>query len=214
MIARCPRCGLELGPWEDLACLSCARPDHANFDATIADLAVYVLENERKPLTAYDITRVILRDFGRDVNEQSVSVSLSADRRFCWGGKGIYGLFRHGLFPGPRNLAELSELVLYAYGQPLGVEVLAFALKDVGYRYQTQSLRSAIINNSRIAWSQEDQCFVLPTESARRRLRRLGVARNKATVELIFDRCAKAIRRALRRYRQRLRLARATIVFP
>jgi hypothetical protein len=208
MISRCPWCGLELGPWEDLACLSCAQPNQAN----IADLSVYVLERERKPLTAYDIARMILRDFGRDVNQRSVSVSLSADRRFCWGGKGIYGLFRHGLLPGPRNLAELSELVLYAYRQPLRVEVLAFALKDIGYRYQTQSLRNAIIKNSRIAWSHEDGCFVLPTQSAHRRLRQLGVARSNATVDLIFDRCARAMSRALRKYRQRLRQARATIV--
>jgi hypothetical protein len=214
VIAMCPRCRLELGPWEASACLSCVSSDYPISDATIADLAVYVLEKERSPLTAYDVTRVILRDFGRELYEQSVSASLSADRRFCWGGRGIYGLFRHGLFPGPRSLAELSELVLYAYGQPLRVEFLAFALKDVGYRYQTQSLRNAIAKNSRIGWSQEDECFVVPTESARRRLRRLGVARNKATVELIIERCAKAIRQALRNYRRRLRLARPTIVFP
>jgi len=59
-----------------------------------------VLEESDTALTVYDIKRSIRRDLGIDVSQETLQVSISGDRRFCWAGKGLYGLYRHGLIPG------------------------------------------------------------------------------------------------------------------
>src|SRR6516164_6775950 len=98
MIGTCDQCNAQRGPWEDAAC-PVIRAKHGGLLST-ADLAVHVLEESDTALTVYDIKRSIRRDYGIDVSQETLQVSISGDRRFCWAGKGLYGLYRHGLMPG------------------------------------------------------------------------------------------------------------------
>src|SRR5690242_17970915 len=100
MIGTCDDCNAQRGPWEDGVC-PVVRAKHGWFLST-ADLAVHVLEESDTALTVYDIKRSIRRDLGIDIGQQALQASISSDRRFCWAGKGLYGLYRHGLIPGPR----------------------------------------------------------------------------------------------------------------
>src|SRR5690349_5377825 len=100
MIRTCNRCRSELGPWEDDNCLKC--DSFSPSFSSIADLAVLVLEQQAGAITPYDIRRMIIREFNREIIPGSLAVILSSDKRFCWAGKSIYGLFRHRLLPGPR----------------------------------------------------------------------------------------------------------------
>src|SRR5438477_118351 len=99
MSARCRRCEAELGPWEGRMCLKCSSPGHTGRRLSLADLALIALERADAPLSVYDISRTIQRDSGTQVHRGSLMVNLSDDRRFCWAGKGLYGLYRHRLFP-------------------------------------------------------------------------------------------------------------------
>jgi hypothetical protein len=78
--------------------------------------------------------------------------ALSPDRRFCWAGKGLYGLYRHGPLPGPRNLEEVARVVLVAAGEALNYEVVDFCLKQLGYRYSIASLRNSVSRSATISW--------------------------------------------------------------
>ena len=98
------------------------------------EAAVRVLERANGPLSVYDISRGIRRDLNLDV----------ASHRSMWlwhrtvGSAGpdedLYGLYRHGLFPGPRNLTGVARLFLYASECPLSVDALRFAMQQAGYR--------------------------------------------------------------------------------
>jgi hypothetical protein len=76
--------------------------------------------------------------------ESTLKASLATDRRLCWAGRGIYGLFRHGLLPGVRDLARVGGIYLHASDRELRLEELEFVLKFIGYRFQQQSLRNAL----------------------------------------------------------------------
>lgn len=187
MIQRCSQCQMELGPWEDRLCLGCQ--NHGpNWYRTVADLAVLVLEREAAPLTAYDIGRVVRRDYQRDIQEASLNLNLAADKRFCWAGQSIYGLFRHRLVAGPRNLAETGCFFLAAFAHPLDVDCFAFALKSAGYRFQSQSLRAALKRHRSIHWLGPDRCQVLLSEPLRRHFEGLGVARDAASLDDMIER--------------------------
>jgi hypothetical protein len=109
-----------------------------------ADLAVCVLEQQPKALSAYDITRVIERDYDRNVYLPSLHVSLSTDQRFCWAGRALYGLYRHRLVPGPRNLQGIGYLFLYASEGSITLDVLAFVMRWCGYKFSDTSLLGAL----------------------------------------------------------------------
>jgi hypothetical protein len=147
----CPECGAELGPWEGIQCLS-HEPSRAR---TIADQAVLVLEREAGPIYLHDIQRGIGREVGRRAYSQSVVALVGSDRRFCWSGKGLYALFRHGRIPGVRTLADVAAFILLAAGQPLATEELGFLMKWRGYRYQDTSLDGALSRERRFAFGWE-----------------------------------------------------------
>lgn len=105
MIHACKVCEAELGPWEALSCLSCDSNTRPIWSVTNSDAGVQILERGDGPLSVYDIQRGIHREFGKEVLRGSLAASISVDPRFCWAGKGLYGLYRHKLVPGPRNLA-------------------------------------------------------------------------------------------------------------
>lgn len=141
MISVCPVCGAELGPAEDArGCVSCRRRG----SRSNRDDVVEVLEQSQIPLPHWDIKRILDRERGYAVHNGSLLVWLADDRRTCWGGKGIYGLYRHGLLPGVRDLGTAAATFLYVTDQTLHYRELWFVMKHAGYRSEEASLYYAL----------------------------------------------------------------------
>lgn len=154
----CSKCGAELGPWEASTCLSHGPKltDRQGLlvwrRTTIGDLAVMALEREDGPVSIYDVQRVVDRDYGRALQWQSLTSVMGSDLRFCWSGKGIYGLFRHDRIPGIRGLSGAAQMVLSAHGDSLRFSELAFVLKWAGYRFQDVSLEGALYRDAELGF--------------------------------------------------------------
>ncbi|MER7341451.1 hypothetical protein ABT403_26915 [Streptomyces sp. NPDC000075] len=103
------------------------------------------------PAHVRDLVRLAHHDHGQVIAEASAKVAVAADRRFCWSGSGIYGLYRHGPLPGPRNLEHVGRLVLATTGEPLTAAALEYCLKASGYRYNPASLKNALHQSAHIA---------------------------------------------------------------
>jgi hypothetical protein len=73
-------------------------------------------------------------------SKYSINVALSQDKRFCWGGRALYGLARHGLIPGARSLAEAAYAILLAAPRELHVEEVDFVLEQLNFRFNSDSL--------------------------------------------------------------------------
>ena len=144
---RCTACGAVLGPWEKGRC-ACTGPR----SGTIREVLYSIACTARQPLHARDFVRNAERDHGLHFNMGTALVALSQDFRFCWAGRGLYGLYRHGPLPGPRNLREATRIVLLAAGTPLSHEAVDFCLKRLGYRYSLASLRQAVAKTAHIRW--------------------------------------------------------------
>jgi len=204
VITQCDHCQADRGPSELGVC-----PVQAGNVRwmTVPDLAVYALERSEQPLTLYDITRVIRRETGRTVNGATLQVSISNDPRFCWAGKGLYGLYRHGLIPGPRSLAGIARVFLFSHGSMTHDE-LEFVMKGAGYRFQGASLNQALNNESEV-WSFHTMTgwawATSRTEEAAVKLRRLGVARSRDDFDIIVARTADTVSASLAERKRRLR---------
>lgn len=81
------------------------------------------------------------------LNPQSILVWLSQDTRTCWAGRGIYGLYRHGLLPGARDLGSIAAVFAAAINRPMLDRELAFVLRWVGYRFQPDSMYLALLRS-------------------------------------------------------------------
>jgi hypothetical protein len=200
----CNRCSAQLGPWENDRCLKCTGGRRDNRCLSIADLGVLVLEREEAPLSAYDIRRVIHREMDEEVSAGSMLVSLSVDLRFCWAGKGVYGLFRHGIAPGPRSLSGVACLFLFANEEPMEPERLAFGLKYCGYRFQVPSLVSALCRTRIIQWPEYTRCTVPSSNATRRQLRRLRLVPKRTSFEGVLEWCRALLDDADEEYKRRL----------
>ncbi len=200
----CPECGAEIGPYDFRRCLTCVHPRSPSRWLTIADAALRVLELEPGPLKVYDIGRSIKRDLEMEVSPASLAVSLSINRRFCWAGKGMYGLYRHRLFPGPRALGATARFLLFAHGRQLDSEQLAFAMKNLGYRFQEQSLRIALGNEPNVVWPKANECAPMLDLSARTSLYRLGFAPSESEFQEILSRASILLQDGLEEYARRL----------
>lgn len=204
MIGICEQCKGERGPWENEFCP--VRRAKRDWWLSVPDLGVHVLERSETPLSIYDIARSIRRDLGIDVYQPTLQVQVSADRRFCWAGRGLYGLYRHNLIPGPRSLAGIARMFLYSHG-PLTHPSLAFVMKYVGYRFQSASLNNALNYAAEVIWFNSDGGWywdTARTPDAAQDLRRLGVAATHAEFELVVDRCAETVSAALAERERRL----------
>jgi hypothetical protein len=145
MIANCPHCGAELGPAEDPeGCLTCRRVRLM----TNPDRVVAVLEKAPVPLAYWDVKR-LLDKAGSPVQQSSVQVWLSTDWRPCWGGPGIYGLYRHGLLPGVRVLGYAAAVYIHAVEQSLTHDEARFILQYAGYRFQSISIYASLCRAER-----------------------------------------------------------------
>jgi hypothetical protein len=140
MIGRCRHCRAELGPAEDPAgCLTCRRVRLASNP----DRVVAVLESADTPLAHWDVKRLMDHD-GRRTNKASMMVWLSTDPRTCWGGPGIYGLYRHGLLPGIRDLGSAAAVYIHAIDEPMTQDQARQVLQRIGYRFQSTTIYLAL----------------------------------------------------------------------
>lgn len=189
----CEACEAELGPWEHGTCPVLRRLRRPSATLNNADAAVLVLEGSDVPLSVYDIERGIARELGKTVNRGSLNVSLANDMRFCWAGRGIYGLFRHGLIPGPRNLAGIGRFFIYSYGSPIALADLEFVMKYAGYSFTSASLTRALTDDGDVYWPTWSQCDVHRSPSATHDLRRTGIAPDHQTFLALAERCRETI---------------------
>lgn len=197
----CSVCGAELGPWEGRRCLSCATPE-AERGIGNGIAAIRVLERANGPLSVYDISRGIRRDLNLDVPLSSLNVALALDRRFCWAGRGLYGLYRHGLFPGPRNLTGVARLFLYASECPLSVDALRFAMQQAGYRLHRQSLYGVLERDRFVGWSSNGYRIVQGT-GVKRQLIAAGTGKGPVSFTRCVEKCRSQMAAALMEYSRR-----------
>jgi len=189
----CEACEAELGPWEDGICPVLLRMRRPLASLNNADAAVLVLEGSDVPLSVYDIERGIARELGKSVNRGSLNVSLANDMRFCWAGRGIYGLFRHGLIPGPRHLAGIGRFFIYSYGSSIALADLEFVMKYAGYSFTSASLTRALTDDDDVYWPTWSECDVHRSPSATHELRRTGIAPDHQTFLDLAERCRETI---------------------
>ena len=201
-IHRCEVCGASMSPWEGNSCLTCKL--RIPRWLSNPDAAVFLLEREQHAVTTYDLARGMRREFGWNISKASIAAALSTDRRCCWAGRSLYGLYRHGLFPGPRNLAGVATIFLYSHREPMRTEVLGFAMQYAGYRFQQPSLRSALRYDANIIWEPGSGWVVRPRKAARARLRQLGFSPTFRGVDHTAEFCGALIRDAVSEYQRRL----------
>lgn len=200
----CDACEAELGPWESGICPVLRRTRRPAEILNNADAAVLVLEGSDVPLTVYDIERGIARDLGKTVNRASLNVSLANDLRFCWAGRGIYGLVRHGLVPGPRNLAGIGRFFIYSHGSAITLTDLEFVMKYAGYSFTSASLSRALSYDPDVLWPTWSECNVHRSPSATFQLRCTGIAPDHQTFLTLVDRCRETIFAGLDERKRRL----------
>ena len=191
-----------MSPWEGKSCLTCKLQNPQRLSN--ADAAVFLLEKEQQAVTTYDLIRGIRREFGWQIPKISLATVLSTDRRFCWAGRSMYGLYRHGFFPGPRNLPGVAKLFLYAHADPIRRELVAFAMHYAGYRFQQASLNNAFRYDANIIRDGWDGWVVKPRKETRAQLRRLGVSPTFRGVDEMAEKCGAMIDQAISEYRRRL----------
>jgi hypothetical protein len=140
LMRSCENCGAALGPGERYrSCLTCR---FGSF-GTLADCAVAILEKEETALPTWDITRQVNHDHYRyraSADANTLGHRLRWDARICWGGRAVYGLYRHGLLPGAQDLGTAAAIYLFVSNTSLHYEKLWFATKNSGYSASPVSL--------------------------------------------------------------------------
>lgn len=165
----CKACDAPLSAWEPSPC-GCS----THTPGTLADTMYAIACCIENPMHVRDFTRFAERDYGLQVNQATVNATLAPDPRFCWAGRGLYGVFRHGPLPGPRNLEEATRVVLCATGEPMSHAAVEYALKRAfGYRFTSASLNNAVRASGNIRWHYDTDGFlqVKRTRNSQRQLR-------------------------------------------
>lgn len=169
----CTRCLSRLSDWERKGC-ACSGPRSKTNSETLYCVAC----DATGPLHVRDYIRIAARDFNVHMNPPTARMTLSMDRRFCWAGRGTYGLLRHGLVPGIRNLNDAARVMLFIAGRPLPSEVVHHCLQQFGYRYAPGSLRNAVARGGNINLLSDGMWDHLRSKGADRALRaEIGVVR-------------------------------------
>lgn len=164
--AHCVRCKALLSPWEQRDTCACAGP----LRRSNPEILYAVASSVDNPLRVSDYVRLADSQFGYDIGSGSANTTLAADRRFCWAGQGIYGLFRHGPLPGPRSLEDAARLLLTVNGA-MTISAVDYCLKAIGYRYNSASLRNAIRSSAAITVRRDGLCHHPQGEAAELQLR-------------------------------------------
>ena len=188
MDRKCSICSADLGPWEGVSCISCALRIRWTGHLTIAERALWVLEAESGPISVYDVWRGIKREFGGDPGENSIGARLATDLRFCWVGRGMYGLYRHRVLPGPRNLAGVAKFLLYAVGTTVNASILAFLMGFMGYRFHQQSLINALARDPDVTNLRWKGFAVDHSDETAEALNRLGFAPSMLDFHILVSR--------------------------
>jgi hypothetical protein len=146
-MTRCPRCAAGLSDWETryaeywstAPCWCEGVPPQ--IQKTLANVAYAELchPNLTQPVKTHDVIRFITPHYNGNA-ASSINVALSQDKRFCWSGRGLYGLARHGMIPGVRSLAEAAYVILIVAPRQLHLEEVDFVLKQLNYRFSEDSL--------------------------------------------------------------------------
>jgi hypothetical protein len=209
MISSCPKCDAVLGPWEDDdGCVGC----NTTRRRSLADRAVSALEQVELPIYRWDISRQIQRtDPAVWIHPGSLNTVLATDWRTCWGGPGLYGLYRHGLLPGVRDLGSAAAVFIHASDRTLTTQQVQFVLRYVGYRFSPNSLPQALTR------AESNGCFVRTwggyigrRENLREQrsvARTLGFAQRGPVFRDVVQRAATQAEAALATRRQRLEAA-------
>jgi hypothetical protein len=92
-----------------------------------------------QPVKTHDVVRFVTPHY-RGNPRFSMNGALSQSKRFCWSGRALYGLARHGPVPGARSLPEAAYAVLLAAPRELHVEEVGFVLQQLNYRFNPDSL--------------------------------------------------------------------------
>lgn len=202
-VPTCTACGAQLAPEEFPACFTCSQWQ----PTTIGDRALQILEQASTALSYWDIQRLMDRQAPLPTRSNSLLVYLSRDPRICWAGKGIYGLFRHGLVPRVRGIGPVAEVHLLAASQCLDLDQLHFVLRHQGYRYQPASLAPALERHIGYGWA----LHVAPQNFEANRVRReqhlaqlIGFRRRTPTFQIYHQAITARVERALSERSRRL----------
>ena len=204
MHKECFICKADLSSWEGKSCISCFMGTRWARQFSNTECALQILEAENEPISVYDVYRGIGREFGGQPSENSIRVSLATDRRFCWAGRSMYGLYRHKLLPGPRNLAGVAKFLLYAAGVPINIHFLSFLMKFLGYRFHEQSLRNALAFDVDIARPDNGDYSIDDSDQTARTLNRLGFAPSLPEFHGLADRWRGLMVEGLEEYGKRM----------
>jgi hypothetical protein len=161
---RCSRCDAELSAWETreaehlgvTPCWCDGVP--RGVSRTLANVAYSELCHTElsQPVKIHDVVRFVALKYNGNPR-YSINVALSQDKRFCWGGRALYGLARHRLIPGARSLAEAAYAVLLATPRQLHVEEVDFVLEQINYRFNPDSLLHHLRGYTSNRWQLEFQ---------------------------------------------------------
>lgn len=214
MIGSCPHCLSPLGPWEGAAgCQTC----NSAVGWSTTDRAVAILETASTPLAYWDVKRSLDRECSGEYRPTTVAQGLADDLRACWGGRGIYGLYRHGLLPGVRDLGHTAAVFIHASDRQLTLEEVTFIMRHAGYRFSPGSVEPAVwrVRGQGIfkvghGWTQSGERTSL-LEGSRNSIKRqrvvahaLRLGRRGPDLRTILDRAAGQVESALSERERRL----------
>lgn len=200
---KCSKCQAVLSEWEHPGC-SCVGPRRR----TNSEVLYAIACSTDAPLRTLDFVRIAEQDHDTHMSPGTATAVMAPDPRFCWAGRGLYGLYRHGPLPGPRNLEEAARVVLVAAGRPLDAEVVEYCLKQLGYRFSSGSLRNAVGRSPAISWGWLGDWDHPRSEAAQLALRKeipVVPPRRRAAWDNLRSHIAKQVNQSIRYREKRLR---------
>ena len=174
----------------------------------MADRAIAALECSALPLYRWDVQREVRRHQGVHLRASSLGSSLASDWRTCWAGPGLYGLYRHGLLPGVRDIGATAGVLIHVSDRSLTLDEVRFVMRFLGYRVTASSIYQAL-------WRVADDDLFKATWNGyigrsgselqqRAAARAMGLGRRGPVFRAITERAAAQVAAALRERERRL----------
>lgn len=205
--APCANCGAMLGPWEltrRSTCLRCG-PSWRHTESADAKILT-VLEASAEPLYIWDVQRLTARRRYMRPATATVSQTLGA-LQYCWAGRSLYGLYRHGLIPGARDLGTVAAAVLQVTDGYLTTGEVHFVMRQLGYRYAIGSIGPALARSwdSDLIIAYTDGTFGgRPSDDGERTIARaLGFSQRGPAFYAVMDRLRQQVSTARSEYERR-----------